>query len=230
MVVPLWLLDVSSFTLFFMLLVALLVGLDAIKPVEKIIWAWKGLVFALVGGLVFALFFKLFNSSPDDLPFVLSTGLFVGLFVGLFGGLSDTPLASNVRLKPNQGIHTSGWNALRLGFAFFLFSGLLGGLFFELLYGRTFEDLPSRWLLGGLFFGLLGGLLGGLPLGGKTYVQHYILRLLLACSCTLPWRVVPFLEEARKCTLLQRVGGGYQFVHPLLQEYFAALAISPAAP
>ena len=84
----------------------------------------------------------------------------------------------------------------------------------------------GRWLVGGLLVGLLGGLVGRLLGGGGDYLKHYVLRLLLAHSRTLPWRTVPILEEARGCILLQRVGGGYRFVHPLLQEYFASLTLS----
>lgn len=60
-----------SFTSFLVLGVALLFGLalgpffilafalDTIKPVEKIIWTWKGLLFGLLFGLDFGLFFEL---------------------------------------------------------------------------------------------------------------------------------------------------------------------------
>jgi predicted NACHT family NTPase len=99
------------------------------------------------------------------------------------------------------------------------------------------ESLQTDWLsprrariayrlVVGLLFGLVVGLVGGLCFGGKAYVKHYVLRWFLAHSRALPWRTVPFLEEAKACILLQRVGGGYRFVHPLLQEYFASLPLS----
>lgn len=121
-------------------------------------------------------------------------------------------MTNDVRLKPNQGIHTSGWNALRLGLVFMLLGVLVFG--------------PLGWLLGGLLGALGGGVCGVLLFGGRDYFQHYLLRLLLSQSRALPWRTVPFLEEARVCILLQRVGGGYRFIHPLLQEYFASLDFS----
>ena len=95
--------------------------------------------------------------------------------------------------------------------------GLFGGLFVGLLVGLFF----------GLGVGLFVGLLVGLFFGGGAYFQHYVLRLFLAHSRALPWNAVPFLEEVKRCILLQRVGGGYRFVHPLLQEYFASLTLSP---
>ena len=40
-----------------------------------------------------------------------------------------------------------------------------------------------------------------------------------------PWHAIALLEEATNCILLQRVGGGYRFIHPLVQEYFASLDV-----
>jgi hypothetical protein len=53
-------------------------------------------------------------------------------------------------------------------------------------------------------------------------VQHYTLRFWLARGGTFPWRAVPFLEETTERKLLQSVGGGYRFIHPLFQDYFAS--------
>jgi hypothetical protein len=68
----------------------------------------------------------------------------------------------------------------------------------------------------------------GLVGGGGAYFQHYVHRLFLTQSRALPWRAVLFLEEETGCILLQRVGGGYRFIHPLLQEHFASLNPSSA--
>jgi hypothetical protein len=46
-------------------------------------------------------------------------------------------------------------------------------------------------------------------------------RPLLWQSGVMPWRYVRFLEDAYERILLQHVGGGYRFIHPLFQEYFA---------
>ena len=82
-------------------------------------------------------------------------------------------------------------------------------------------------LVGGLGVGLVGGLecglVGGLVFGGEAYFCHYILRYFLSQSGVMPWHSVRFLEEATERILLQRVGGGYRFAHPLLLDYFASL-------
>jgi len=43
----------------------------------------------------------------------------------------------------------------------------------------------------------------------------------------MPWHYVRFLEEATERILLQRVGGGYRFIHPLFLDYFALLDSIP---
>jgi len=57
--------------------------------------------------------------------------------------------------------------------------------------------------------------------GGFEVLKHYTLRSVLAATGQLPWRLVPFLEDATRLKLLQRVGGGYMFLHRLLAEHFA---------
>jgi hypothetical protein len=37
-----------------------------------------------------------------------------------------------------------------------------------------------------------------------------------------PLLYVDFLDYASKCLFLRKVGGGYSFIHRLLQDYFAA--------
>ncbi len=226
-----------SFGLVIWLLLGPVFGLSSVKPVEKFAWSWKrsrkGVgrpVGGLLVGLGFGLLVGLLIESRVELPSGLRVGLVGGLVFGLapasslwlLGGVSGRPL-ENVRLKPNQGIYTSGWNALRLGLISFPGVGLVGGLVFGLLGGSVDGLLVGP--LGGLVGGLLIGLPVGLILGGIAYFQHYVLRWFLAQSRALPWRTVLFLEEAKGCILLQRVGGGYRFVHPLLQEYFSSLTL-----
>lgn len=197
-------------------------GQSDIESTEKLFWSWKncgkGLLFGLGGGLSIGLFFRMGGELLDGLAF----GLVSGLVGGLLNGLTGTTLTKDIHLKPGQRIHASGWNALYLGLIFFLTVGLLGGL-----GGGLFDGLFDGLIIG-LGCGLFGGLLAWLLLGGAAYFQHYLLRLFLVQSRALPWRIVPFLEEARGCILLERVGGGYRFVHPLLQRYFTSLAVSLA--
>ncbi len=224
---------------FFGLLAGLLAERGKNNLAEKVTWSWsgcrKGGLFGLIGGLLLGLIYALvllrvngqgqvgiaFNLPRVliyELTFGLSFGLILelafGFIFGLFGGLSGTSMNPDLHRRPNDGIRISGWNAIRFGLVFLLAFGLFAGLIARLLEGELL-----RGLFTGLLAGLLGGLFGGLFGGGVIYFQHYILRLFLWQSGMLPWQTIPLLEEATNCILLQHVGGGYRFIHPLLQEH-----------
>ena len=65
-------------------------------------------------------------------------------------------------------------------------------------------------------------MLVGLYTGGRACLQHLVLRYLLLHNGAAPWHYVAFLDYATERLFLRKVGGGYIFVHRLLQEYFAA--------
>jgi Cdc6-like AAA superfamily ATPase len=191
-----------------------------IKPIERVTWSWKHfssrLIFGLVSGLIFGL--------VSGLIFGLVSGLIFGL-VGclvssLMFGFSGSQIGENFRFKPNQGIVASVLNALRVGLIF----GFVGGLFFGVIGVLKFG------LFFGLFYGLLSslgfGLFFGQFFGGMAYLQHYLLRVLLWRNRVIPWYYVRFLEEMTDRILLQRIGGGYRFISPLLLGYFATLNTS----
>ncbi|WP_094673388.1 NACHT domain-containing NTPase [Hydrocoleum sp. CS-953] len=52
-------------------------------------------------------------------------------------------------------------------------------------------------------------------------IGHLIVRLSLFLTKKAPWNYARFLNYATEKILLQRVGGGYQFIHRLLQEPLA---------
>src|ERR1051326_7145254 len=59
--------------------------------------------------------------------------------------------------------------------------------------------------------------------GGMACIQHLMLRLLLKRAGCIPSHYVRFLNDCADRLLLLKVGGGYRFFHPLLQDYFASL-------
>ena len=128
------------------------------------------------------------------------------------------PGIRELKTIPNQGIRLS----LRSG----SLMGGVGGLGLGLIVG-----LVGGWT-NGLAYGVLGGLCIGLWYGGLDVIQHYIVRILLWRAGAMPWNYARFLDyAAEELNFLQKVGGGYIFVHRYLLEYFAAMELpgQPAA-
>jgi hypothetical protein len=74
--------------------------------------------------------------------------------------------------------------------------------------------------------GCLGGCMVGFEIGwtrfgGYAYQQHRELRRHLEQAGVIPHDYVQFLDFAAEHALLQRIGGGYRFIHALLLDYFA---------
>jgi len=165
------------------------------------------------------------STSPSlgligGLKFGLSVGLSVGLSFGLVGGLMSCfrPRIRELKTAPNQGIRLS----LRTG----SLMGAVGGLFLGLIVG-----VVGGWE-NGLVSGVLGGLCIGLWYGGLDVIQHTSVRFLLWWAGAMPWNYARFLDyAAEELNFLQKVGGGYIFVHRYLLEYFAAMELpgQPAA-
>jgi hypothetical protein len=57
--------------------------------------------------------------------------------------------------------------------------------------------------------------------GGYTWLQHRRLRRLLVRHSVTPRHYVKFLDYAVERIFLRKIGGGYIFIHRLLQDHFA---------
>jgi hypothetical protein len=112
--------------------------------------------------------------------------------------------------------------------------GFICAVLFELI-GWTL-DYPSGWIeptvsgmvgltiIFGFFLAAILASRNALALGGAYYLYHQVIRSLMARSQLGPWRYVGFLNEAVTLRLLRsEPGGGYTFVHPLLQHHFFTL-------
>lgn len=171
-------------------------------------------------------------SSRFGLEFGLSTGLIFAfsywIFFSLFTGLSSDTLEDRQRILPNQGIQRSVSNSILVSFTSVVVSwiictssymvshsagyGVNAGLSYGLKVGFTVA----------LVVGICTGIIVGLLSGGYASIQHYTLRWLLWRSGVIPWNYTRFLDYAHKRILLQKIGGGYTFVHNLLLDYFAS--------
>jgi hypothetical protein len=146
-----------------------------------------------------------------------------GLVGATEGGLIGGEIASYSR--PSHAIRRSGVSGLVAGLVGTVAGGVRGGLIVFLnttLTGKSdirLDDLLGFLLIVGLGWGLLRGLTGG----WGACLQHAALRFLLRLDNLAPLNYTRFLDYATERIFLRKVGGGYIFVHRLLQDYFAEL-------
>ncbi|NEP14853.1 MAG: TIR domain-containing protein [Symploca sp. SIO2C1] len=69
------------------------------------------------------------------------------------------------------------------------------------------------------------GLIAATIVGGQACIQHFTLRLILYRNGCIPWNYARFLDYASDRIFLQKVGGGYIFIHRLLLEHFAQMEL-----
>jgi GTPase SAR1 family protein len=193
---------------------SLLSQMTEIKTVETLkLWSWQEAKKLLINGLVvtlpLGLIVGLLNGKDLGLKVFLGLiyWLIAELILGLLGGLRGPEIER--KTSPNQGISNSGRNALIIG----LIGGLIGA-FIGQLSGKP------NWVLLGLEFGLIFGLIFG---GGKACIQHFTLRFILDSKGYIPRNYAHFLDYGTERIFLQKVGGGYIFVHRMLLEHFAQM-------
>lgn len=196
-------------------------GRTEVETVETLRWSWEEARRGLIGGLVLGLALGLILGLVLGWLNLVKNGLILGLIYGVIGGLILQLLVGlrgpeiETKAIPNQGIWRSARNAGIIGLVGGLIGGLLGGLVGGLM------GLMS-WLIFGLIYGLISGLIFG---GGKACITHFTLRLVLCQNNYIPWNYTRFLDYATERIFLQKVGGGYIFIHRLLLEHFAQLKI-----
>jgi hypothetical protein len=211
-----------------------------IQPVEALSWSWgkalktmplgltSGFIVGLIVGWIMELdqelVYKLVKDGPifgliSERDFALSMAVYWsllgGVMVAMFGGLNSKIVET--KTVPNQGIRLSAKNSLFTGPGFGLIIGLIAGLLDGLFYG--FWN-GVDW---GLMWGLTIGAIAGGWYGGFDLIQHYTLRVILWYGSHTPFIYFRLLNYAAERIFLQKVGGGYIFIHRLLLEHFAAM-------
>lgn len=183
-----------------------------IETVESLKWSWR----EAKSGLIY------------DLTFGLAFELYVGRINEPIFGISYADVRE--RTVPNQGIRQSRRNAVIVLLATIIglmpIAGLVAVLvvFFGPILGLDFDSTSAKALVGLPFFAAASL---GFPLafryGGLAVIQHFILRFILHRNGYLPLNIVRFLDYAAERIFLQKVGGGYIFIHRLLRDHFASL-------
>jgi len=221
-----------------------------VELVETVKWSWKGLLKVPVNGLrcglivgfvlsatvviisgIVSLVFGVNSASLLDILISLTINLFfgvligtiLGMFIGLltgiwlmpYGGITIESKVDSTTIA-NEGIWKSLQNSITLGVV-----GIISGSIFGILvifFPGTLASKLTAVMVSALLwcFGL-----GFLSAGAVT--KHFILRLILFHKGYIPWNYASFLNYATERIFLQKVGGGYIFVHRMLQEHFAQM-------
>lgn len=174
-------------------------------------------------------------------------GVAFGFPSSLFGGITSKGVQKSK--SPNQGI----WKSIQHSFFTTLVSGYISGVIAACLslliigpddvitviqteryLAETLspEDLAAtpfdnsayaNVMMATLFFSLFIGLMSWLFTGGAAFVRHISLRAELTRAGYAPKDYAQFLDFATERLLLQKVGGGYIFIHRMLLEHFAKM-------
>ncbi|MBD2337377.1 NACHT domain-containing protein [Calothrix sp. FACHB-156] len=196
-----------------------------IKTVETLKWSWREAKSSCRNGFIYGLAFGLLFGLINGFAFGITKGvvygvemgltlsfsiLLISLFIaGLTGGLRGPTIQRSY--QPNQGIWQSAKNALIVG--------LIGSLIFGTFFGIVFN--PNIGLGNGLTYGLICSVI----CGGWACFQHFNLRCVMYFQGYAPWNYAQFLDYCTDRLFLQKVGGGYIFVHRMLMEHFAEMPL-----
>jgi len=167
------------------------------------------LVSFIVGG-----FISFIRENLNGFWLGILIGMTVGITLMITRGLTGPEIDN--RSVPNQGIRQSVKNMI-------LLSIISAPANFILTLQLQLFIMQHTDLVQAVLLTLLIGFAFGLGEGGIPAIQHFCVRLICWISRVLPWNCSGFLDYATERLFLQRVGGGYRFIHKFLEEYFAQI-------
>jgi hypothetical protein len=187
-----------------------------------------GILFVMINGLIrglsnlFVQGFSLWIKPVIDSGLL---GLVVGLIGGLIWGLQGTELPT--RTFPNQGIWKSAIHAI----IFAAIGAGIVGLAYQFndvisASNRSVNPFHKIYLIRTTsFLSVMAGIVCGYIPAGIACLRHFSLRLVLYYNGCIPWNYARFLDYATERIFLQKVGGGYIFIHRMLMEHFANMEL-----
>ena len=184
------------------------------------------------GGLIVGL--AVLPQGPrGDLAYWLVPGLMVqALAIGLLLGAGG--IDPGVRIGLTRSWRTGVVIALGVGIVDAQVAVFMSGHFgsFARFIGSGSGGFVSRGVVAGallaVMVGIGTGICHGTLRGGGTYLRHKALLSLLRRSGDIPPNYLGFLAYASRVRLLQRRGGGYQFLHRFLLVHLAGGGLTTA--
>lgn|GEM_PF-2886295 len=162
----------------------------------------------------------------------ITNNLMMGFFLGgILGGFNARDVDSNAKSSGRFG------SSMRNSFGAFVLIFILINLVSGLLLFETVSEsmgiqsnyteatnLATHFLGTEIFSSALGLLFTWfftMNNGGAAVIQHMILRVVLWAKGDIPRSYAKFLDDACDLAVLRRIGGAYEFFHPLLRDYIA---------
>ncbi|WP_017658679.1 NACHT domain-containing protein [Baaleninema simplex] len=175
----------------------------------------KKAIYILVFSLVCILFFVLMFYSILGVLHGLIYGIFYAFSVGI--AILSTSEKKSSRFVENQDIYHPLIKSLTSSLLLIPLCMLIPISIHFLYAPMKYKEILGQGI--GLSFAL--GTLS--PLGNSILnaIDHLALRITLWLFGYSPWNYRTFLRYCTERGFLQRVGGGYRFVHALLREHFA---------
>ncbi len=204
-----------------------------IRTAEVVHWSWSGALKGCLWGLAFGMLvwiawlpwggrnlrdFGVEIAVKFLLAYLIAGGEIGAILLGLENRIAET------KAVPNEGIVLTIKNILKVGLLSWAIYGLTMWSILNLLFRK--EDWFPKGYGGELFsfyLGLFFFSMSALILGGVDVLKHYLLRSILFLTGQTPRKYAHFLDHATQLNFLQKVGGGYIFVHRILLEHFGAI-------
>lgn len=181
-------------------------------------WFISALFIGLLLGIFFWIKFGLIDYLIYSLIYSGSLGIISGAIAAVIGAMAGPPIET--RDCPNQGMFQSFINTVIISIVSYPVCVsiwiALRWIFQRNIDSNDFQD--------SLIFGT-AGVFSTILLGGCSAIQHLTLRFILWSSGAIPWNYARFLNYATNRLFLQRVGGGYRFIHNLLQIHFTQIQL-----
>ncbi len=156
------------------------------------------------------------------------TGLTIGPFFGMIVGITivisnalTTDRATDMRTeRTNQGI----WNSLNNAFIVGILT-MFTTLIFYVVCLLFLGEMDFTMFIVGFGFAIVTGIVAATSdINGNTFLKHFALRIVLDREMIIPKNYANFLDYASSLTLLNKVGGGYEFTN-LWKDYFRKLQL-----
>jgi NACHT domain len=161
-----------------------------------------------------------------ELLSLVAVGTLVGLLAGLgLAAATGYELApDSAPAEPSADIRTLRRTALTGALAGPLVLCPLVAAICAAALQHTAQQAPPQAIgLIALFVTVPLSLFSAVRLGGGAYLRHRAVLRLLARDGLATRDMIGFLAHAARLNLVRRQGGGYEFVHPLMRQWFAEL-------